>query len=393
MSNIKPTWTMVKTALLLHVPFFASLLLDIMDVRVGKFTNVFPEGMETMATDGRLIYIDEDFLAGLTIEEAVFGVCHEIGHAMWEHMRRGKQYMDLGFDGNPFIPILFNVAADYVINDMLDKSGIGKMRYENGKPAWLLDPKYTHNMSVEDVYRDLYKKGKGGGSGQQGMDTHIYSDGSISSAEMKRAVQTAADTAKACGKLPGALARFAEQFLESKVSWQELLRTVVVTAASRDTSSWARPHRRRLAGQGVYLARPAAYGCNGIVCAVDTSGSIGQAELNVFFSELADIIRTCRPESVWVLGADSRVASEVELPGDVDITSNPPEVGGGGGTDFRPVFAWVKDKGMMPDVLVYFTDMEGPFPQEEPGYPVIWCSITAEREAPIGRTIYVDLKS
>lgn len=409
MSNSHPAFTAVKTAMLLHVPFYASLLLDIMDVRVGTFPHVFPTGidkdgkevhMATMATDGKNIWIDEKFIEGLPIECAVFGVAHEISHAMWEHMARGKRYMDLGFDGEKFHPMLFNVAADYVINDMLVKAGVGKiLRNDKGEPQWLLDPKYTCDMTVEDVYRDLLKTAKqNGGKGQptagdgsgQG-DVHVFDTSSISPAEMKRAIQTAADTAKACGNLPGALQRFAEQFLETQVSWQELLRTTVVTAASRDTTSWARPHRRRLVSQGVYLARPAAYGCNNIVVAVDTSGSIGSAELNVFFSELNDIIRTCHPESTWVLGVDTRVASELELPGDVDITTDPPKVGGGGGTDFRPPFDWVEDKMMVPDALIYFTDMMGPFPDMAPDYPVIWCSITPNTEGPFGKTIYVKL--
>jgi predicted metal-dependent peptidase len=404
MSTTNPAFTAVKTALLLHVPFFASLLLDIMDVRIGTFDHVFPPGMPpTMATDGKTIYIDEKFMNTLSVPEAVFGVCHEIGHAMWDHMQRGKTYLDTGFDGKEFHPMLFNVAADYVINDMLVKSGVGAMkkfdhddpqgRYKKGDNEWLLDPKYTCEMAVEEVYRDLLKdakKNKGKGTPGQGQDIHIFETGKVSSAEMKRAIQTAVDTAKACGKLPGALKRYADEFLESKVSWQEMLRTTVVTATTRDTTTWARAHRRRLAQQRMYLPRAAAFGCDLIMVFVDTSGSIGPKELNVFFSELADIIRTCHPETVVVLGVDSAVASVEELTGDVDITQNPPEVGGGGGTDFRPAFKWVEADGRIPDAAVYFTDMMGPFPDKDPGYPVIWCSTSENAEGPFGKTIYVD---
>lgn len=395
------TFTGVKTAMLLHVPFFASLLLDIMDVRIGKFDHYFPPGMRpTMATDGKTIYMDQDFLDTLKIEEAVFITCHEIGHAMWDHMSRGKKYYDLGFDGQPFNQMLWNCAADYVINDMITKSGIGKMPVdpETGKVMGLLDPKYTCDMTPEEVYRLLLKdpqNGPGGkGTGQpggNGLDGHILQPSPHTAAEMKRAIQTAVDTAKACGKLPGALKRFADELLEPQITWQDELRTTVVTAANRDTTSWARPHRRRLVSQGVYMARPAAYGCETIVVVVDTSGSIGQRELTVFFSELADIIRTCRPERVWLLGCDSRVASIEELPGDVDITNNPPEVGGGGGTDFNPPFEWVRDQGIVPDCFVYFTDLCGPGPDEEPGYPVVWCSTEEDKKGAIGKTIYVKI--
>jgi predicted metal-dependent peptidase len=394
-----PVFVGVKTALLLHVPFFASLLLDIMDVRIGKFEHLFPPGMPpTMATDGKTVYIDEDFLSTLSLEEAVFGVCHEVGHAMWEHMARGKTYLDTGFDGQPFHPILWNVAADYVINDMLVKSGVGKMRMnaQTGKPEWLLDAKYTCDMAVEEVYRDLMKsakkvKGGPGGNGS-GQDHHIFETGKISSAEMKRAIQTALDTAKACGKLPGALKRYAEDFLEPKVRWQDILRTTVVTATTRDTSTWTRPHRRRLAQQRMYLPRSAAFGCDLIVWIWDTSGSIGQREMNAFGAECKDVIRTCNPEHVILVGCDAAMHEPVhEFSHNDEIDWSTIEVGGGGGTDFRPPFEWLADKGIVPDALIYFTDMCGPFPDKDPGYPVIWCSTTEGSEGPFGKTIHVDL--
>lgn len=403
-----PAFTEIKTAMLLHVPFFASLLLDIMNIRIGKFPHIFPQAIdkdgkqiaafETMATDGKTIYMDEDFIRNLPIENSVFAVCHEIGHAMWEHMSRAKQFQDIGFDGQPFNPMLWNFATDFIINDLLVKSKIGAIkRDKDGKPEWLLSAKYTCDMAAEDVYRDLLKNGmpqdcKGGGKGP-GQDIHVYDLGSLSEAELKRAIQSAADSAKAMGKLPQELERFAEQLLAPQVSWQELLRTTVVTSTTRDTSSWTRPHRRRLVGQGVYLARPSSYGCDDIVVAIDTSGSIGDEEIRVFLSELADIIRTCRPERVHLLGIDSSVASYEELPGDVDITNSPPKVKGGGGTDFRPAFRWVEDNDVVPDALVYFTDLQGPGPDSEPGYPVIWCSTTPELKGNIGTTIYVEIKT
>ena len=116
---------------------------------------------------------------------------------------------------------------------MLVKSKVGAIkradhddpqgRFKKGDPEWLLDPKYTSEMRVEEVYRDLLKnakKVKGGVPGKgKGTGPGLISStlGKISSAEMKRAIQTALDTAKACGKLPGALKRYAEEFLEPKV--------------------------------------------------------------------------------------------------------------------------------------------------------------------------------
>ena len=41
-----PAFIPTKTALLLHVPFFASLLLDIMKIQLGKFPHIFPQAMD-----------------------------------------------------------------------------------------------------------------------------------------------------------------------------------------------------------------------------------------------------------------------------------------------------------------------------------------------------------
>src|SRR5690606_35644243 len=105
-----------------------------------------------------------------------------------------------------------------------------------------------------------------------------------SQTEMTRAVATAAESAKAQGKLPGALKRFADEVLTPQVTWQERLRHSVSKAIARDGTTWAKPHRRRLLTQGVYLPAMTGFGAGDLVVVVDTSGSIGQKEVNCFFS-------------------------------------------------------------------------------------------------------------
>jgi predicted metal-dependent peptidase len=60
---------------------------------------------------------------------------------------------------------------------------------------------------------------------------------------------------------------------------------------------------------------------------------------------------------------------------------------GGGGTAFQPVFDHVAAQGDAPAALIYFTDLEGPKPQQ-PEYPVLW--VTTEASAlngPFGETV------
>jgi len=62
---------------------------------------------------------------------------------------------------------------------------------------------------------------------------------------------------------------------------------------------------------------------------------------------------------------------------------------GGGGTDFRKVFEYIEEKSIELDCLVYFTDAEGSFPEEEPPYPVIWI-VQSRAGVPWGRRIQYD---
>src|SRR5688572_32792786 len=102
MSNAR--LTEAKTAMMMHVPFFSALMFDMMDIKVGKFPDIFAGIDPTAATDGHNIWIDEDFFAKLKIGEAVFLLCHEIGHAMFMHSARANAYHDLGLQGEPFDP-------------------------------------------------------------------------------------------------------------------------------------------------------------------------------------------------------------------------------------------------------------------------------------------------
>jgi predicted metal-dependent peptidase len=383
----KEKLTQVRTAMLLHTPFFASILLDMMNVQVGKFPNMFPPGNETAATDGKNIWFDEDFLSKLKLPEAVFVMCHEVGHAMWMHMSRGKHFHDtIGPDGLPFDAARWNRAGDYVINDMLTKSKVGRMP-ESG----LLSKDYTADMLVDDVYKKLKNDPKDG-NGQSTLDVHVLSPGQLSKTEWARVVRTAADAAKSQGKLPEVLDRFVDKLLNPVVPWQEKLRHQISRCAGRDATTWSKPHRRRLITQNVVMPSYTGFAAGHVVFVVDTSGSMGPDELAQALGECDKILQDCSPEAVTLIGCDAEINSTFELYAGDSLAANPPELKGGGGTSFRPPFKWVEDEGVRPACLVYFTDMYGDFPKHEPEYPVIWCSSTPEKVAPFGETIYVEFK-
>lgn len=417
-------YTEAKAALLLGVPFFAALMLDMMNTKIGKFPEVFGGNTPTMATNGKTIWIDEDFIQTLTVAEAVFVLCHEIGHAMWKHMSRGKLYSDMGFDGKPFNPMLWNIAGDYVINDMLVKSKIGKM-----PKMGLLDAKYQYTDMVDDVYRKLAKEnkcddcggsgqkgGEGGGDGQdadgagdsepcpscggsgiggksrQTLDTHVLENPSDvgSDAQWKRAVAGAKDAAKAMGSMPAHLERFVDSLLEAKVPWEDKLRKSLSKKIGRDTTNWNRPHRRRYITQGLIMPTYNGFGAGHIVFAVDTSGSMSEEELQQALGECDKILADCNPEHVTLIGCDAHVETVIDLQDGDRLANNIPRIGGGGGTSFIPPFKWCEENGIKPDTLIYFTDTGGTFPSEEPPFPTIWCCSEGWCKPPFGEVIMME---
>ena len=91
-----------------------------------------------------------------------------------------------------------------------------------------------------------------------------------------------------------------------------------------------------------------------IVVAVDTSGSIGDKELEQFAGEISAICDDAKPEVVHVVYCDSAVQSSQQFESSEPIHLEPK---GGGGTDFCAVFEWVEENQIAPVCLIYLTDL------------------------------------
>lgn len=107
--------------------------------------------------------------------------------------------------------------------------------------------------------------------------------------------------------------------------------------------------------------------------AVDTSGSTSPI-IDRFFSELLGIIQSvCTQYEITLIECDCKIQHVQQLTEFSQADKKRKwKVHGLGGTDFRPVFDYVEENGLTPDVLIYFTDGEGLAPTEAPEYPVIW---------------------
>lgn len=394
-----------RFTLLLDFPFFGQLALRL-DV-------AFDYSIETAQTDGRKVLFNPDYCEKLTDPELAWLYAHEIAHPALGHLWRME-----GMD-----PRKANIAADYVVNEMLHSiihSQAGNSNRLRMIKGALLDSKYF-GLSMEEIYHllpdqptedpigtftkpapdepdqeenDSEQDGEGD-QDQDGQDGKGNTPKPISTPsleqEWKNAAVQAATVARtmACGQqLPAAIQSIIATLIEPAVPWQDLLRQFA-SKICRDDYSFRRPNRR-YAHLGFMLPTLRSEGLGTIVVAVDTSGSISSNRelLNAFLSELQSILDTTSPEALHLLDCDATVNAHYEFHTGDDLRETP--FLGGGGTRFEPVFEWLEENHVEPDCLIYFTDLYGSFPVNPPPFPVLWLNYgNPGNKAPFGETIPV----
>lgn len=115
------------------------------------------------------------------------------------------------------------------------------------------------------------------------------------------------------------------------------------------------------------------------VIAVDTSYSTSGELVENFLKETFDILmqrnRFSRRSKIRIIQCDNQVRMDEEITTEEQLTQllEHFEVAGGGGTDFRPVFAYVNhliEQGQLKNLggLLYFTDGKGIYPKKRPEY-------------------------
>jgi predicted metal-dependent peptidase len=199
--------------------------------------------------------------------------------------------------------------------------------------------------------------------------------------EWQIAIEQAENVARLAGKMPVGAKRSVEASKVAQVDWRELLRRAWSETIPADYS-WTRPNRRHV-WTGLYLPGVVCEGVGEICIAVDCSGSIHDRQLGLFEAEIGSILAGQQPRLVHVLYFDTEVQKYEAFEAGQPVKLTPV---GGGGTDFRPCFSWVADRGIQPQTMVFLTDLCGTFPEKVPPYPVLWAS-TDTRQAPFGQVI------
>ncbi len=167
------------------------------------------------------------------------------------------------------------------------------------------------------------------------------------------------------GTVPAGWRRWAAATLAGPtIPWRRVLgaavRRAIAHAAGCHDYAYHRPARRRIPRIVLpAMRRPLVT----VAVVVDTSGSMGQAELDAALAEIKGVIRAAGLGTgrLLVLACDAQVgaASRVHRIDDVRLV-------GGGGTDMRVGIAAAETSQPRPDVVVVLTDGLTPWP-ERPG--------------------------
>jgi predicted metal-dependent peptidase len=359
-----------RVALLVKQPFFGTLALRLKMVPDNNMK------MKTMATDGKHIYYDEEFVMERTHDDLMFIVGHEVGHCVFEHVGRRE-----GRD-----PKRWNHAADYVVNAILKDADFAI-------PADALYSPIYAGWSTDEIYKalppdppgqsadELMEDGDGdGGSAADNKAAREELEG-----DWKLATVQAANAAAAAGNLPNTLKRFIDELIRGKDDWRGVLWRFA-TEVTKNDYSYSRLNRK-FASIGIYLPGLYSEAMGLFISNIDTSGSISQEVLTAFASEITAIRDAVHPQQLINIYCDAAVNHIDEFDEYDELHF---DMHGGGGTDFRPPFQYIADNNLEPKCVVYLTDGYGPFPAVAPPYPVLWL-MTTNVEPPWGEKVRIEV--
>lgn len=373
-----------RTHLILNNPFFGQLSLML---------KVEPNStIDTMATNGKHLYVNPESVAALQNSELVFALAHEVLHVSNNHHLR-MQNRD---------HVLWNIACDHAINHIL-------IDCKFNVPDWVCrNPKYK-GMHAEQIYDDMIQnatqitiaQGKSASIGDviqpKNEDGTRPTQSDLERMESQNNIQTmqAANAAQQAGKLPDAIKRNIQITTAPKHDWKRELRDFIDDATINDLS-WTKPSRRHFAQDpDSILPGKIPTGLNHLVLIIDTSGSINNKLLDQFASEIQDIASLNRINQTSVIYADAKVhKTDTFYQGEYIILK--PE--GGGGTDFKDSFEHVHTLDIPPSIIVYFTDMMTNDFGQDPNVPTLWACYNTKSpffkqyadRCDFGKQIYLD---
>ena len=411
----------------------ASMLLQLQLIEDNSF--------DTMATDGKAIYFNSDFVLSLPMEEITAVIVHEALHVIWgHHLRMGRRNAKL-----------WNIACDYAINNyiwdvlrqplpeggLIDVDKYGQDSAEKIYSTLINDDQALQDLMDQNSGDEENISGQGFPQGDQqdssgGKSTSGQIDlnklpvfagailpatdengQALSDDQIKEQmtvldaqVMVAQKLEKGIGKSGGVdyLGGREAEITQVSVSWEDEMADFLSTTKS-DSNSWSRLNRRHQ-HRGINLpSKKNEPSIKKIAMMVDVSGST-EHERDDYVTNAMDLFEQYQVEMLAV----NRFASIAlrnskgeywdtwdttqgdDLPDKDEFPS-----AGTGGTEFTPPFNAFHQKledNEDYDAIIVFTDGWGEVdPEVEPDIPVLWvCSEKSpySEDLPFGKVVYMN---
>ena len=373
--NFDTKISQAKAKLLVDYPYFGTL--------ASKLELVLNDDIQAFKGDGKKLEYSSDFLENAEISELEFILANGAMHRSlaYENRKNGRS----GW--------LWQMATDMAINDMLVENGLDKpdeaqyrvrfkgmyaeeiyaelksdilreddeLEYESDDAS---DVQNNDNKEEEKQTRDELQ--------EEILQEQLLAQEAISllTSEFKK------------GEAPSHIDRFFKLDFFSKIDWRDELKSAL-DRYFRDDYVLIPPNKKFLS-QGIYLPSTTSQTFR-LVIAVDSSGSVDEELLSQFLSEVNFLMSLVSHYQIELLVCDEKIHSHKTFYSGETLDA---DIKGGSGTDFRPVFEFIESAFDDVKLLLYFTDLEGRFPKEEPSYSVKWIS-PKEEEIPFGELIII----
>jgi predicted metal-dependent peptidase len=373
--------TRTNIELLLREPFYSHLFSTLNKEVVDEAS-----GIGTMAVglrfDTYTLFVNAEFWETFLVDKKHrYGVLkHEILHIIFKHLLVNEPTFDRK---------LLNIAMDLVVNQYIERAQLpDESIFLTTFPELNLLPDQTYFYYYKELEKLQQNCNNNGnlkdsisaknlasiGDNTHGLERHeqwreIFEkskiDKDLIDAFTENLIRIAHDKTplKSIGTLPAGIQIQLKNVLFKPtplVDWRRILKLFAESSAkTRVKNTLKRTSKRYGTTPGIKIKH-----FQKLLVAIDTSGSIGKTEYEVFFSELYHIWR--RGAEIQVVECDATIQKTYLYKGET-----PNVIHGGGGTDFNDPIRFGNEK-YRPDGLIYFTDGYAAVPTITPVFPILW---------------------
>lgn len=332
------------------------------------------------------------------------GLLHVVLHAILAHP----------FDGEDKGPRLWNLAVDIAAEQIILQLQLGiSTTHRDAEERKVLGDfeKKGLTLTAENVYKELIHMTLEEEQ-LRAMEDLFYRDDhghwaeSRTSAhakewkELSQQVKLDLETySKEVLSKSGALVQNLRQAYRDRVNYREFLRKFAVLREEMKVNDDEFDYVFYTYGLEIYknmpLIEPLEYAeevkIKDFVIALDTSGSCSGELINLFLSKTYSILKSTgsyfRKVNIYIVQSDNQIQQVMRIttPEEFEEYLKNFKAIGLGGTDFRPVFAFVDqmvESGELENLkgLIYFTDGYGRFPAKKPSYDTAFVFVEEETE-------------